>query len=400
MNTGLKHIVQHSKLAVAAFTVAALAGSAPTLTAQVAPAKIQGKVTNMAGDPLTSGQVKFTTDIHTDYKDEKFAKVAEVDKEGNYTVADVAPGDYLVWLVQGDKTLDRVEIVIKPGEPKTIDFDLSRADYIAKMSPEQRKALEEYKAKNAEANAANKQIAGLNATLTSVRADLKSPSPNYDKDVADSKAAIQARPNESLLQILYGDALFDKSEAAAKQDHANKVNPGTDDAVKQGYSDAADAYTKALDQFNADPKKPAPEVIATVYNELGNTLSRIGKLPEATSAYDKAVTAEPKNAGLFYTNEAAVFFNAHQDEPAVAAADKAIAADPSKPLPYYIKGQELLQKATVDKTGKVVPPPGCVDAYQKYLELAPDGPMAQNVREALGALGEKVATHYTAAKKK
>ena len=109
---------------------------------------------------------------------------------------------------------------------------------------------------------------------------------------------------------------------------------------------------------------------------------------------------EPKSAGTFYSNEAAVFFNAHQDEPAVAAADKAIAADPTKPLPYYIKGQELLQKATVDKAGKIVPPPGCVDAYQKYLELAPDGPQAPAVRDALAALGEKVATHYSAAKKK
>ena len=31
-----------------------------------------------------------------------------------------------------------------------------------------------------------------------------------------------------------------------------------------------------------------------------------------------------------------------------AAADKAIAADPNDPLPYYLKGQALIAKATVD----------------------------------------------------
>ena len=402
MNTGWKYTKQQSRLAIAAFTVAAALGSAPMLTAQAAaPVKVQGKVTNMAGEPLTSGQIKFTKDLHADYKDEKFTNTVDIGKDGNYSIGEVAPGDYLVWLVQGDKTIDRAEVTIKPGEAKTVDFDLSRAEYIEKMSPEQRKALEEYKSKNAAANAANKQIAGLNTTLTTVRADLKSASPNYDKDVADSKSAVDARPNEGLLLVLYGDALFDRSEHGAKADRTNKVNPATDEPVKQGYSDAADAYNKAVTILSADPKKPAPEVIATVYNELGNTLSRLGKLPEATAAYDKAVTTEPKSAGTYYANEAAVFFNAHQDEPAIAAADKAIAADPTKPLPYYIKGQELLTKATIDpKTQKIVAPPGCVDSYQKYLELAPDGPQAPAVRDALAALGEKVSTHYSAAKKK
>ena len=30
-----------------------------------------------------------------------------------------------------------------------------------------------------------------------------------------------------------------------------------------------------------------------------------------------------------------------------------------------------------------MPPPGCVDAYQHYLSLAPDGPHAEAVKEVL-----------------
>ena len=46
-----------------------------------------------------------------------------------------------------------------------------------------------------------------------------------------------------------------------------------------------------------------------------------------------------------------------------------------------------------------MPPPGCVDAYQKYLELAPDGPQAPAVKEVLTSLGQKVETKYKASSK-
>ena len=78
-----------------------------------------------------------------------------------------------------------------------------------------------------------------------------------------------------------------------------------------------------------------------------------------------------------------------------------IAADPNRPDPYFIKGQALIAKSGFDaKTQKIVPPPGCVDAYQKYLQLAPDGTHAEAVKEVLTSLGEKIDTSYKASKKK
>jgi len=84
---------------------------------------------------------------------------------------------------------------------------------------------------------------------------------------------------------------------------------------------------------------------------------------------------------------------------AAAAADKAIAADPTRPIPYYLKGQALVGKATVDpKTQKIVAPPGCVEAYQKYLELAPDGQFAPEVKAVLEGMGQTVKSSYKAKK--
>jgi len=60
----------------------------------------------------------------------------------------------------------------------------------------------------------------------------------------------------------------------------------------------------------------------------------------------------------------------------------------------------LIAQSTFDaKTQKLSPPPGCVDAYNKFLELAPNDPKATGVREVLTSLGEKIDTKYKAGKK-
>jgi len=84
----------------------------------------------------------------------------------------------------------------------------------------------------------------------------------------------------------------------------------------------------------------------------------------------------------------------------VAAADKAIAAKPDDPLPYYLKGQALITKATVDpKTQRIVLPEGCGEAYQKYLQLDPTGPYSADVKGILDSAGQKINSSYKATKK-
>ena len=88
-----------------------------------------------------------------------------------------------------------------------------------------------------------------------------------------------------------------------------------------------------------------------------------------------------------------------QGAAAAVAADKAIAADPNKPDPYYVKAQALVVDAKL-VDGKYVLPPGCAEAYQKYLELAPTGEHAQEVRDLMASLGQTVNTKYKAPPKK
>jgi tetratricopeptide (TPR) repeat protein len=358
-------------------------------------ASVHGHVQNAAGMALTTGQVKFTTDKTVEPKDRKYKNTFDIDGNGEYKGTGVTPGDYLVIVVQGDKTIDFQEVTFKAGDDKTVDFDMTRKEYIDKMSPEDKKALEDYKKRAGETINTNKVIANLNAAMKGVSADLASANPNYDQDVKTMQQATTQKADEAVLWMNLAQA------QNAKADHDAKTAGKTfasDPAIVQEYNDAIVSYKKGI-EVNATAKKPNPADAGIAWNAIGNADAKIGKLEDAQAAYDNGVKIAPASAGMVYGNEAAVLFNAGHGDEAAAAADKAIAADPTKPMPYYIKGQSLIAKATVDKNGKYVTPPGCIEAYQKFLELAPDSPLAPEVKAILTGMGETITTKYKAPKK-
>ena len=133
---------------------------------------------------------------------------------------------------------------------------------------------------------------------------------------------------------------------------------------------------------------------------LGEVYARQGKVPEANAAFDAAAKADPSRAAFHLRNEAVIFFQEKNSDAQVKAADAALAVDPNQPILYYIKGQGLIQNATVDpKTQRIVLPPECTEAYQKYLAMAPTGPYAAEVKGILDQAGEKINSNYKAPKK-
>ncbi|SRR5579871_5645067 len=101
-----------------------------------------------------------------------------------------------------------------------------------------------------------------------------------------------------------------------------------------------------------------------------------------------AVKDNPTEAALYRRNETIFFFKTGDADDQLAAADQAIAIDPTRAMLYYFKGQALVSKAAVDaKTQKIILPPGCVEAYQKYLQLEPNGPYSADAKGVLAAAG-------------
>lgn len=380
-------------LAAGVFGLMAL-GQPGRLLAQ-ANATIHGHVQNPAGMPLASGEVRLTTDRNPNSANRKFDFTFPIDGSGNYKGADVKPGDYTAVVYQGNNSIDFMPAKLAAGEDKTLDFDMTRKEYVDKMSPADKAALEEFKKKNAETMAANAKIGNLNNLLKSARA--ATAAGNYDEAVKNMTDATTAKPDEPILWETLGDAQLGQANAAAK---AAKDNKTTDASVPDKFAAAESSYQKALD-LNAKAAKPNIDITAAANNQLGQALGRTGKPKEAAAAYENAAKADPTKAGTYYFNEAATLFNANAMDDAAAAADKATTADPTKVEAYYIKGQALIQKATVDpKTNKITAPPECVAAYQKYLELAPTGPHAEEIKGILQGIGESVTSTYKAPGKK
>jgi tetratricopeptide (TPR) repeat protein len=237
-------------------------------------------------------------------------------------------------------------------------------------------------------NARNTAIQTLGATASKADLDAK------EKEIEAAKYGevetlmlkdTAARPDATTLWVQLGQA---QAGLARAQNDPKK------------YDEAEAAYKKALEE-EATSKKPNPQVQGAANAGLGEIHARTGKVAEASAAYDAAAKANPASAEIYLKNEAVIFYQMNNAEAQVAAADKAIQVDPNQPILYYLKGQGLVQNATIDaKTQRIVLPPGCADAFQKYLELAPTGPYAADAKGILEQAGEKLVTSYTAGKSK
>jgi hypothetical protein len=355
---------------MAALLAAALPLSAPYIGAQTAgaTAKIHGQVIDPTGAPMIGGGTISLYEGGMTSPNQEAKYTFPVDTEGNYK-GEVAPGTYTIAFrkpdTPKDKVVDQIDgVKVVAGTDTEQNDDLSRPDYIKILTPEQRKALEETKAKNASILKENSQIKNLNADLAKARQDDK------DKNYADAAALMQKdatlKPDAAVLWVELGLA-----QRGLKQ-----------------WSDAETSLQKglALDQAG---KKPDPNMQGAANDALGEALASDGKIPESQAAYDAAGKVNPASAGMYYQNETIVMQRIGQTDATVASADKAIAADPKRPIPYYLKGQALISKATVDsKTGKIVAPPGCQEAYQKYLELDPTGPFAADAKQVLTEMNQ------------
>jgi tetratricopeptide (TPR) repeat protein len=346
----------------------------PAAGAQETPGSIHGHVQEPVGIPMGDGIITLAA------VGDKVAKYTfKTDANGDYKGAGIAPGSYSVLLRQPDTPPDKVvdevmEVKIAAGADAPVDFDLTRADYIAKLPPDQRKAVEDVRAKNAAAMKENSVIKNLNANLVKARDDNKAK--NYTEAESLMSQATQAKPDAPVLWLELGVA-----QSGLKK-----------------YDDAATSLKKAI-ELDAASKKPNPEIQGAAGNALGEVYATQKKSADSQAAYEAAAKVNPTQAGMYYQNETIVLSRLGDGDATVAAADKAIATDPTKPIPYYLKGQALINKATVDpKTQKIVAPPGCAEAYQKYLELAPDGQFANDAKAVLAEMGQTVKSSYKAKK--
>jgi tetratricopeptide (TPR) repeat protein len=376
--------------------------------------KIHGHVTNPTGASQAGGTVsvvKVGLASGPGLTAEKTDKgTFPVDDKGDYA-GEVAPGSYdLIYRSPGmppDKVADKIEnIKVLAGQDVLEDFDMSRKEYIDALPADQRKQLEDLRKHNSEAMKANEVIKNLNADLRIVTQDIK----DADAAVATATAQLGAGASKADLEAKVAEirtAKYTEVETLMLKDTQAKPDAsvlwaqlGQAQVGLKKYDDAIPNLKKAID-IEANSKKPNVAVQGLANSELGEIYARTGKVPEANAAYDEAAKDNPTQAAFYLRNEAVIFFQMNNADAQEAAANEALKSDPNQPVLYYIIGQALVQKATIDpKTSKIVLPPGCAEAYQKYLELAPTGPYAADAKGILDQAGQKISSTYKADTKK
>jgi len=141
--------------------------------------------------------------------------------------------------------------------------------------------------------------------------------------------------------------------------------------------------------INAYQQAIAAKPSANYYNNLGNVQARAGKIDDAQASYTKSAELDPANAAQAYRNAGITMYNAGKMKEAVEPLKKATELDPESAQAWYLLGASLVGAMEVTKVGEkleVVVQPGTVEAYQKAVELDPNGPYGQQAKKGLEAL--------------
>ena len=367
-------------LGVACFVLALLCA----LPARAQFGALEGDVKDVEGNPLVGAIVSIDrTDIKGHYQ-------VKTDKKGHYYHGGLPLGTFRVTLKQGEQTLMFFDnIRLRLGEPQTINFDLKaekqrqeavQAGVISsnaparpgqaeapRLSKEQLAKIQEEQKKR---DSARQKVEQLNTKFGSGMEALRTK--NCDQAVTDLSAAAEMDTSQHVVFANLGEAYVCQSRSKSG------------DERKQALAKAQESYQKAI------ALKPDD---ASYHNNFGLALATAGMVAEAQAELNKATQLDPTNAGRYFYNLGAVLTNTGKNDEAAEAFRNAIKADPNYADAHYQLGIALSGKALLDpKTGKIIPVPGTLEEFQKYLELQPSGPYAQAAKDLMQQLGGTLET--------
>jgi len=346
----------------------------PAVFAQ-ATGTVKGVCTDAEGKPIAGATVEYRS-LETGRK-----YSLKTNNKGEFFSLGVSPGKYNVALIKdGTEVFHFSSVPVTLNEETNIlNFDLKKEQQRAAqgqgLSPEQLQQQQEQQAKVAKENV---NIKSLNEKLAVSRQAMGAG--NYDQAVQTMTEATQLDSTKDLIWFTLGDAYSGAAKKLGATDRA---------AAKPEYAKAVEAYQKAI----------AIKPTADYYNNMAQAMAGAGQLDDAVKAYDQAAQLDPTRASMFYFNKGAVQTNSGKVDEAIDSFKKVIATDPNKADAYYWLGVNMIGKATL-KGDKMVAPEGTAEAFNKYLELQPNGPFAEPAKQMQATIEATVETTYGKKKSK
>jgi tetratricopeptide (TPR) repeat protein len=361
----------HMSLALLAILMAGLAGVlAPRAAAQTG--SISGSIMDVNGKPWAEVVIRTVSD-------QGAKQETKTDSGGKFSVPNLRTGIYTVFVVfppPNDKQAPyEAKCRVQGGEDAKVDLNFkdivskqgAEAQEQVKKAEEAKGKMEGLKAHFAAGNALIDQEKQAKNELQKAPADQRDAFKQKLADLSDqavkefqeaAKSLVEKDPNAHLVWFKLGEAY----DTAGRND------------------DAAQAYQQAI---AAKPDVPG------YYNNLGNVLARAGKIEEAKAAYTKSAGLDPPNAATAWRNFGISLYNANRLGDAVEPLQKAAELDPKNAQTWYLLGASLVYKMTTKRVGnkeEVQFAPGTIEAYEKAVELDPNGTWGQQAKQGLEQL--------------
>jgi tetratricopeptide (TPR) repeat protein len=357
----------------------------PEAAAQ-SPGTLTGEVRDLEGKPFA--------DVTLIIKNSEMGQAFETktDKNGKYIQSGLRGGIYDVTVKVKDQVVYETNTRVSSGEEAKLNInfkELAQKPGAAAIEAQKKQEEEKKKFENLKLHF-DSGIAALEQAKTLRTEAQRTP--------ADQRGPLQQKLND-----LYGTAIneLQSAEKAAGEKDPNRhivlAKLGESYEMSGRFEEAAAAYKKAIEL------KPDQ---AGYYNNLGNALAKLGKIDEAQAAYQKSVSLDPANAASAWRNLGIVLYNAGKSKEAVEPLRKATELDPKNGQGWYLLGAALVGAMGSKQEGDRVIPvlqPGTIEAYQKCIEVDPNGAYGTQCKqglEQLEAMGVGIPTRLKTRPKK
>lgn len=320
---------------------------------QQAAASIEGQVRGFANEPLAGVTLIFhNLDLNQQQR-------LETDAEGGFRGSGFLPGRYRIAILQEGYILWVISGVAVGESAGALQLDINlrelrrAAEAMPVLDVELQRRIRKYEEEQAaKIRLRDHYREGMRALENE----------DYATAITELEAACQHSPREALFYVQLGRAY----------------------AGTGRYDEAIATYERAL---ALDPRDPA------YHNNYGVALAGAGRNAEAVAAFERAAGRKDEHRSTYYFNWGAALYNAGREAEAIKQLQRATREDSANALAHYFLGLCLFRQSprqTVGDTLRVKPLKGTVKAFQRYLELAPQGEYANEAARYLGELGVRV----------
>jgi len=356
--------------ALVAILALGMLGCFATRTAAQQEGKITGSLIDFDGNPWANLPVKIKSE-------QGVTTESKTDETGKFSFTGLKNGKY-TFTVQPPQMQTPFEVPVEVRGADTPPININFKEILEKQNPEAAAKYKQQQAEQKKFQGMKEQFAKGVALLDQERA----AKAELTKAKPDEKDALKAKIADLSNQAV--TTFQDGLKAAPEKDpniHLFWARMGEAYDLAGRNDEAINAYQQAI---AAKPDNPS------YYNNLGNILGRTGKIDEARAAYTKCAELDPPNASMAWRNFGISLYQAGRMVEAIEPLKKATELDPKNAQAWYLLGACMVADPSIYKTVgdkiEVAPKPGTVEAYQKAIELDPNGPWGTQAKQGLEQL--------------